>query len=282
MTLHDLKVKIIDQLSPVVGKTESSAMARIIVEDVLGIDFIKTITDSNREIEDETYNKVNSICRRIIAGEPLQYIIGSTVFHGLRLNVRPGVLIPRPETSALVDIVIDAVKDNPDLRILDVCTGSGAIAVSLGRSLSFPHITAMDISAEALLIAKENVANLGLKNIKLLQSDILADGLPGGEYDIVISNPPYVLESERKDIDRRVIDYEPQIALFVPDNNPLVFYKKIAADAFNLLKTGGLIFFEINPTQAGAIKKLLSNLGYKDVECRRDFAGRYRYAIAQR
>lgn len=282
MTLSELNGYIVGALLAEVGQTEARAMARVIFEDALGLNMTTVLTNPDRAVEAETERKVREIVERVAKGEPLQYVLGTAAFHGLKLAVRPGVLIPRPETSGLVDIIVDRYGDKADLDVLDVCTGSGAIALALGRSLGFPRITAVDISPEALEVTRENCRTLKLDNVTAVRRDILEDGLPEGKFDIVVSNPPYVEENERPTIDRRVLDHEPHIALFVPDDDPVRFYRRIAADSANRLKEGGGLFFEINPRHAGDIADLLKQSGYVDIEVLRDFAGLNRYITAIR
>lgn len=280
MTRKELRNRLINDLSVVVDHREAEAMARVILEDIAGLNVTKILTDGNVSVEPRTEAEVLEAASRVVKGEPVQYVVGSAMFHGLRLSVDTSVLIPRPETSGLVDIIEDRYKNVSDLRILDIGTGSGAIALALARNLPFSEVTAIDISDKALAVAEKNRQNLGARNVSFERRDVLSRGLPDAKFDIIVSNPPYVLESERSDIDSRVLDYEPSMALFVPDDNPLLFYRVIAEDAINKLNNRGMLFFEINPSQADAISRLLNSLGFKEVEIRRDFDGKQRYAIA--
>ena len=225
--------------------------------------------------------RINEISARLAKGEPVQYILGEAWFHGLKLHVAPGVLIPRPETSQLVDILTDIAGDRPDLDIIDLGTGSGAIAVALARSLRFPNVTAVDISTDALDIARKNAGELGVK-ITFAEADMLKEeSLPRGPWDIVVSNPPYIAPAEAADMERRVLDYEPHIALFAPEGSPLCFYRAAARYAALTLKDGGVLAFEINPDYADDLKTMLGQAGFHDVEIQRDFCGRRRFAIAR-
>lgn len=282
MTVKTLDQYVIGRLTPAVGSREAISMSRLIAEDVMGVSRIDMAINPGRDVEPETEVKVRKIVERVVKGEPLQYVLGFADFHGLRLRVTKDVLIPRPETSELVDNILDKTAKMTDLEILDVCTGSGAIAVALGRALPFPRITAVDISEAALMVARHNIEDMGLKNIITLRTDVLTDGLPSGHFDIVVSNPPYVDDSEKAFMDRRVLDHEPHIALFVPDDNPLLFYTKIATDAKNALKNGGSLYFEINPRHAEEMKALLDNLGYHDIDIIRDSSGKLRFATARK
>lgn len=280
-TLSEIRRNIQERLAVAVGSGEASAMARVIIEDVLKVTPVDMALNPNREVENELTLKVEEIVKRVAEGEPLQYVLGLADFHGLRLKVRPGVLIPRPETSQLVDIVLKEFAGRKDLYVIDVCSGSGAIAVALGRELPFCQIDAVDISPVAVEICKENCKYLGLRNINIMLRNILKEGLPAQKYDLIVSNPPYVDESEKDGMEPRVLNHEPHIALFVPDDNPLLFYRKIAEEARGCLKPGGMLYFEINPRHAEDIRKLLIRLDYEDVEIIRDSEARYRFAKAK-
>lgn len=281
-TLLGIKNSLVARLTPAVGDREARAMAALILEDAAGADKIRIALNPDKQVEPETERRIDKIAERVIAGEPLQYILGIAEFHGLRIGVRPGVLIPRPETSGLVDMIVRDYDGRADLRVLDVCTGSGAIALALARNLPFCEVTAVDVSPTALEVAADNAATLKVNNIRLIEADVLKMQLPDGPYDIIVSNPPYVDNSERADMDARVLDHEPALALFVPDSDPLLFYRHIAKSALNVLKPGGHIYFELNPRHAREVARLLESLNYEDVMTQRDFTGRMRYAVAMR
>ena len=282
MTIGELKKYLIQKLSDAFGISEAQAMTRVIFEDVIGVDWVSTAVNPDREIEDETLRKVDAVANEVLNGRPLQYVIGSAMFQGMRFTVNPSVLIPRPETSGLVDWIVDTLGPTKDLSIIDVGTGSGAIAIALARRLSYSCVTAIDISQQALDIANVNIRNLKASNVKTRQWDILINSFPPGMYDVVVSNPPYVLESEKANMEARVLDYEPATALFVPDGNPILFYRAIAEAALNQLNPKGWVFFEINPSQVKNLVTLMESLGFDEVEAQRDFAGRYRYLKARK
>ena len=210
--------------------------------------------------------------------EPLQYIVGKARFHGHQFKVTPAVLIPRPETEQLVDLIID---ENPgsDLRVLDMGTGSGCIAISLARALKFAQVDALDISRDALAVARENAAALKVK-VRLFESDMLSPQ-PPATYDIIVSNPPYVCWSERDAMDNNVKDYEPGQALFVPDNDPLMFYKAIAPYAAQSLARGGSLYLEINQRFGNEVKRLLEQNGFGEVRIIDDSYGKTRFVAAK-
>ena len=282
MTIGELKKYLPQKLSDAVGISEAQAMTRVIFEDVIGVDWVNTAVNPDRKIEDETLRKVDEVANEVLNGRPLQYIIGSAMFQGMRFTVNPSVLIPRPETSGLVDWIVDTLGNTKDLSIIDVGTGSGAIAIALARRLPYSCVTAIDISQQALDIANVNIRNLKASNVKTRQWDILTNSFPQGMYDVVVSNPPYVLESEKANMEARVLDYEPTTALFVPDGNPILFYRAIAEAASNQLNPKGWVFFEINPSQVKNLVTLMESLGFDEVEAQRDFAGRYRYLKARK
>ncbi len=199
---------------------------------------------------------------------------------GNNFTVTPAVLIPRPETAGLVDMVVDDWQGRSDLHVLDIGTGSGCIAISLARALPFADVDGMDVSDDALAVARRNAVALKAK-VDFEQSDILR-AVPRAEaYDIIVSNPPYVTEQEAKDMTADVLDHEPHRALFVPDGDPLVFYKAIASYARKALKRGGKLYLEINQHFPKKMSELLSGCGFTDVAVLRDYKGNYRYATAK-
>ena len=229
------------------------------------------------QVSDYIAGKVNEILTRVAADEPIQYILGEARFYGLDLVVRPGVLIPRPETEELVDII---VKENTgkDLRVLDLCTGSGAIAVALARSLAFAEVTAVDVSSEALSVARENVKRLRVSG-DVVQGDVFRYEPEEGAWDIMVSNPPYVDESEKEGMEPNVLKWEPSLALFVPDDDPLKYYRRIAAIAVRGLAPGGRLYLEINPRHVEALEEMMRGAGAGSVRVVKDISGRDRFMI---
>lgn len=263
---------------------ESKAMARLIIEHVKGYKAVDIALHGDRTLLPETAERMRAIARRVIAGEPLQYVLGKAYFHGRDFIVTPATLIPRPETSGLVDLVEDSLRGVRAPRILDVGTGSGCIAISLALDMAYSDVDAVDISADALAVASKNAAALRA-SVRFFEADArkLEDSLVGGErYDAIVSNPPYVMDKERGSMDARVAEHEPELALFVPDADPLVFYKAIAAFGRDALSDGGRVFFEINPLCASEMKAMLDALGYEAIEIMRDYKGALRYAAARK
>lgn len=278
VTLADVRVALRDALKEKYGEREAAAMARLTMMHLKGWDLPHLMANEGREASDYVKGRTEEILDNLLKNMPLQYALGETEFYGLRLKVDPGVLIPRPETEELVEMI---VRDNPqsDLRVLDLCTGSGAIAVALARNLPFSEVTAVDVSPRALVVAGENSKNLKT-NVSFELKDIFK-WMPAGEWDIIVSNPPYVNESEKEGMDKNVLDYEPHIALFVPDDDPLVFYRRIAEIGRSVLKPGGGMYLEINPRHSEELRKLMEKEGMEEVEIVRDIHGKDRFLKAR-
>lgn len=280
MTLAQLNSEITRQLTAALGDREGKATARLVMEDVLQADPTRIFTRGEFELEPESVDTVRKIVSRITAGMPPQYAVGRARFMGLDLIVTPATLIPRPETAGLVDMITDDYGGRTDLSVLDIGTGSGCIALALGRALPFARIEGVDISDDALAVARKNARALNVRadfsHLDILHAHAPADPL----YDIIVSNPPYIAQSEKSSMDSRVTDYEPASALFVPDSDPLEFYRAIAIYGTGALKNGGRLYFEINPRFAGELQTMLVNKGYTDVSVTRDYLGRKRYARA--
>ena len=266
-------------LAGVAEPREVQAMIRIICEDVFNYDPVDVALRQESELPDFAPERISDIISRLRRHEPLQYIVGTALFHGHKFKVTPAVLIPRPETEQLVDFIVDE-NTASDLRVLDMGTGSGCIAISLARALKFAQVDAFDISQDALAVARENAADLKVK-VRLFQSDMLAPQ-PAARYDIIVSNPPYICWSERESMERNVLDYEPGQALFVPDNDPLLFYKAIAPYAAQSLERGGRLYLEINQRFGNEVKRLLEDCGLDEVRIIEDSFGRVRFAAAVR
>ena len=260
---------------PLYGIDEARQIARIILCDKCGISLSEILVHPDG---DATLDDIDSIEADIAAWRPVQYITGRTEFCGLDMVVREGVLIPRPETEELVETIRREAA--PASRILDVGTGSGCIAIAIARALPFAHVQATDISDEALAIARENSRTLGT-HVDFRLEDILKAPAPAPDsLDIVVSNPPYVLHSEAAGMDERVVGHEPAQALFVPDDNPLLFYRAIGAYAATALRKGGAIFFEINSRFPRQVCSVLQDLGFAEAVASRDYKGNWRYVTA--
>ena len=281
LTISELYRELIASLVPSLGEREAKSAARIILEDVRGISPTDIIVNGHRTVEDMTADRVRKIAAAVNDGEPVQYAVGSARFYGLDFLVSPAVLIPRPETEGLVDMIVNDYGGTSDLKVLDCGTGSGCIAIALARNLAFADVDAIDISDDAIEVAKVN-AKVLKTSVKVYKRDILTLKPDNERYDIVVSNPPYIAETEAAEMDKRVKDHEPRTALFVPDDNPLQFYRLIAGYASVALKSGGALYFEINPRFVDEMKCMLTQSGFNNIDTQRDYIGRYRYIKASK
>lgn len=264
-TLSALQRATVQSLSAVYPQSEAQWLWRELMLRIKGWDRVQLAIRANDPVSDFVKRKVSETASRLLAHEPIQYIFGMAEFYGLQLHVSPAVLIPRPETAELVDLIVRQADDRPDLRVLDICTGSGCIAVALARNLRFPLIEAIDLSPEALDIAARNASDLKVR-VNFSQRDALhLSPEPSPRFDIIVSNPPYIAEREKSSMDANVLDHEPAMALFVPDSNPLIFYHAIATYAMSALVPGGRLYFEINPLFASQLVNDLKAQGWQDV-----------------
>lgn len=279
MTLKQVSDDAIRRLMPLYGRREAEWMMRVILENVKGYTPVDAVLHRDEVLSDYIVGKIDGVVHRLLDNEPIQYVFGNARFCGHTFIVTPATLIPRPETEELVDII---VKENPgtDLHVLDVGTGSGCIAISLARALKFPVVRATDISEAALAVARENARRLKVK-VDFVHEDALAMPVSAGRvYDVIVSNPPYIVDSERKTMSRNVLDYEPWSALFVPDGDALRFYDAISRYATMALKHGGRLYFEINPMYAGEMEKMMDGYGFRDIDSITDMQGRQRFMTA--
>jgi release factor glutamine methyltransferase len=263
------------------GAGEADAMTLLIFHALKGWDRTAMIINGDMPASERMLTRVEEILSRLEQEEPIQYILGEARFYGMDFKVNRATLIPRPETAELVDLIVQRDGNRKDLRVLDIGTGSGAIAVALSRNLPFSIVTGIDISAEALAVAHENAERLHA-HIKLKEEDIFCYVPAKRSLDIIVSNPPYIAEEERDAMERNVKDYEPESALFVPDAEPLIYYNRIAEIGIRALAPQGKIYFEINPRFAAPMKEMMHNYGYCEIEIIRDSFGKNRILTAQR
>ena len=277
MILKEFKLFFNEALSAIYPKTEIDSFFFILMEEKLKLQRIDTVLKPDFLITEKNLIDLKNIVKRLQKEEPIQYIIGNTEFYGLPFLVDKNTLIPRTETEELVAWVLDEIKvltNNKitELSILDIGTGTGCIPISLAKNLTSLNISAIDISPEALLIAKQN-AILNKVTIEFIELDILsAKSLPQ-EYDVIISNPPYVRELEKEEIKNNVLENEPHLALFVADENPLIFYNKIADLAKQQLSKNGMLFFEINQYLGKETVNMLVKKGFKNIQLKKDLFG---------
>lgn len=224
-----------------------------------------------------------SVVKRLQTNEPFQYIIGNTAFYGVELLCDKRGLIPRPETEELVDWIVESTDRNASLKIIDICSGSGCIAFGLKSALNNAKVEAWELSEQALELIKENQEFTGIE-VHPVKMDALSKNYPSAEknYDVIVSNPPYIPNADRSRMEANVLDYEPEMALFVEDEEPFIFYQRIAEEAIGLLKVNGWLYFEIHEDFEKEMHELLSVLGFVNIELRKDLQGRSRMIRGQR
>lgn len=269
MQLAAFRKYAVQVLSSLYEGREAGSIVDMLLSERLGLASYAYVTEPEREIPTDA---LEEDLRRLLAGEPVQYVLGFAEFYSRRFRVSPAVLIPRPETEELVEAVIRSRGSESGLKVLDLCTGSGCIAWTLALELPEAEVTAVDISAPALDIARGQFEG----RVDFVQADVLAETLPvEGPFDIIVSNPPYVLDEERLDMRSNVLDYEPDIALFAPDSDPLAFYRAIARHAERLLAPDGLAVLEINPLISAQTAALYGR--FSSVSILKDISGRARF-----
>ena len=280
MQLREFYNLFLTELKPLYGYGESAAISTMIFEHFAGKTKADIITDPHYIIEKQKLSSLEDALLQLKRQVPVQYIIGHAWFAGLQFRISPAVLIPRPETEELVNAAADYIRGNEKRSVLDIGTGSGCIPITLKKLLPVIDVHAMDISAAALDIAKENAISNNVV-VNWIQQDFLAekdwDHLP--RYDVIISNPPYIPENEKDLLDVNVTAHEPHIALFVPDNRALVFYEKIAAFGSAHLATGGCIFMETHESFAKNVASFFTENGYNSL-VKKDVFGKERMVIA--
>ena len=316
-------------LTPLYDAGEAQAIVRTVLDVEFGMTLTDIICGKVNELSADEGRKLEEIIIRLQKGEPVQYVLGEADFAGRTFHVEPGVLIPRPETAELcqwiekdmIEKSIVSSEDSPEdssgnspqatddaRRILDICTGSGCIAITLGLNIPNSEVTGWDISEDALRIAQGNVEMMKAGNVRIEHQDALAlpkaaetDNekmkgnddkevvKPKGEaktpstqkWDLIVSNPPYICEKEKADMEKNVLEHEPSLALFVPDEDPLKFYRAIAEYAASALKSGGALYFEINPIYEKETREMLLKLDFKDIETKEDAFGKKRMMRAK-
>lgn len=262
--------------------TEASAIAKAILTDVFQLSTTDLYASKDMNFSTNQAEKLEVIITRLRANEPLQYILGNCYFCGLNFHVEPGVLIPRPETAELIEwIIADRKSSDSPIRILDIGTGSGCISISLAKNLPQSEVYAWDISEDAIRIASDNANRLDA-NVRFRQTDVLGQVPTDTMMNVIVSNPPYITEAERTDMDANVTDWEPDTALFVPDNTPLLFYERIAEIGKLILTPDGTLYFEINQRFGTETVDMLRQKGYRNVELRKDLSGNDRMIKAER
>jgi protein-(glutamine-N5) methyltransferase, release factor-specific len=281
MNYSQIKKIFHQQLKEIYIENEIDSLFFIALEYVTSISKIEYILQKEEEISEEKLIKLKFILEKLTKNKPVQYITKKAYFYGLNFYVNEKVLIPRQETNELVDWVLMSVTHSKPIKILDIGTGSGCIAITLKKNLPLSEVFAIDISNEAIQVAQKN-ANDNEVEINFLQKNILEINDLKSNFDIIISNPPYVRELEKLEMAPNVLDNEPHLALFVPDNNPLLFYEKITEIALKNLTEDGMLFFEINQYLSEETKKMIENKGFKNVTLRKDLQENYRMILAKK
>lgn len=284
MYLKDVIKEGVRTLSPLYSEREAREMVYAALEKILGTQRHTHILEPQCRVHDDDLAEVRGAFSRMASGEPLQYVLREAWFYGRRFNVSADVLIPRPETELLCRTVIDGTSDM-DVRILDLCTGSGCIAWTLALEISGSEVVAVDISDGALKVAdnqdfSEEISATGARRPQFIKADVLAKPLTSlGQFDIIVSNPPYVRESEKAQMRPNVLDHEPHLALFVSDNDPLLFYRAVALWAVMMLKKGGYGIVEINEALASDTELVFCEHGFADVRTIKDLHDRDRFVL---
>lgn len=278
--MNKIVAYIRSRLQPYYTAEEVSALSRIVCCDLLGQAPTDYYLGKDIALSPKKEQELEDILQRLSRFEPLQYIEGRTLFLGREFWVAPGVLIPRPETEELVELMLKEIP--ADARILDVGTGSGCIAISLAKELPDALVTAWDVSPEALSVARANARKLQA-DVRFVECDVLACQVDEvGLYDVIVSNPPYVTEAEKADMEPNVLQWEPSLALFVPDDDPLRFYRRIAVLGRDMLVDGGRLYFEINRAYGREMVEMLRTVGYVGVRVEKDLSQNDRFVIAEK
>ena len=305
IAISNIKMKTYQQfwqsLTPLYDAGEAQAIVRTVLDVEYGMTLTDIICGKVNELSSDEERNLEEIIARLQNGEPVQYVLGEADFAGRTFHVEPGVLIPRPETAELcqwIEEEVSSLKADERKQILDICTGSGCIAITLGLNIPNSEVTGWDISEDALRIAQGNVEILKAGNVRIEYQDALM--LPEAEeaaeiseatksesslskgWNVIVSNPPYICEKEKADMEKNVLEHEPSIALFVPDEDPLKFYRAIAEYASSALKPEGALYFEINPIYEKETREMLEGLGFKDIETKEDAFGKKRMMKAKK
>lgn len=279
--VRDCRKYYASELEKIYGSEEANALIMILLEYYFGIDRVKIAMDPELRLSESELLTLHFAVKELLKNKPIQYILGETEFCGMRFFVDENVLIPRPETEELVNKLVSCSVNqlhSPSFRILDIGTGSGCIAISLAKLLKNSIVTAVDVSEKALKVAKKN-AESNCIDVNFIKDDILNPKNPeliDNQFDIIVSNPPYVCDSEKTEMRANVLNYEPSSALFVSDTDPLIFYRKILEFAQKTLTHDGEVWFEINEKLGTEMKNLCIEKGFEKVEIIKDFRERDR------
>lgn len=278
MNIKELEKEYIQSLNQFYDTEESKSIFYLSATSILKVTQSELLIKKDRILTEKDSDDLTRVLDVLKTGKPVQQVLGETVFYGLPLKINEHVLIPRPETEELVDWVIKEIKEKKE-TILDIGTGSGCISIAIKKHLPALSFSALDISAEALKVASAN-AILNGTNIDFIEADILSYS-SDKSYDVVVSNPPYIRQLEKADMHKNVIAYEPHSALFVSDDDPLIFYKAISDFAYTNLNPNGYLFFEINEFLWEETLQILIDKGFKNIELKKDMQGKDRMIMAR-
>ncbi|WP_266203733.1 peptide chain release factor N(5)-glutamine methyltransferase [Pontibacter kalidii] len=276
-TIEQLGKHIRESIKAAYPEPEAGSIAQLVLEHVLQKNRVQLTLAQQEQVHAEQERQVKEMTQRLQRQEPVQYVLGVAYFYGLELLVDERVLIPRPETEELVDLVLREYKNQQGLQVLDICAGSGCIPLALAANLPSANVYGLEVSGGALEVARANAAKYNLP-VQWLQADIFepVPGIKLASLDIITSNPPYVLEEEKQQMRENVLEYEPHLALFVPDQDPLKYYRRITEVAQQLLKKSGRLYFEINERYGQEVKELLLTAGFAQAQVVQDLFGKDR------
>lgn len=280
MTIKDFKDHLYQTLSPLYDVDEINGLYARLLAHLFNFGRAEAALQTTLKMTDQQTAFAQQAIKRLQNAEPLQYVLGYTDFYGLRLEVSPAVLIPRPETEELVGLITEKHRGYPPHKILDIGTGSGCIALALKKNWLESEVSGLDLSEEALQLARRNSAKTGMA-VNFIQADIF-DWQSDEKFDLIVSNPPYVKQKEKNLMRENVLRFEPHLALFVTDENPLVFYKKIIELSKKQLKPGGSLYFEINEQFGDALCKLFKRNSFESIQKEQDIFGKYRFVYGIR
>lgn len=279
MKVKDLHEHFVIKLNKLYNKEEAERLFFVFLEEISGITRIEYhLLDPSATIRDNELKRYLQNLNLLFEGQPYQYVLGYTHFLDLKIKVSPSVLIPRPETEELAFLINQKLAGKVGLRALDIGTGSGCLALALAKGLSNAKVEAWDISQDALELAREN-ARFNNLNVEFIYHNMLQEVATEGGWDVIASNPPYIADSEKREMESNVLDFEPHLALFVPDSDPLIFYRKIVEFAKGALNNGGHIFLEINQSLGQPTLALYKEAGF-EAKLLKDMSGNDRFIIA--
>lgn len=282
MTRQEFLQPFLSQLELLYDKDEANAIVRILIADILNESVVEQKRINEQELKNKDTEILLPLLHRLLQNEPLQYVTGKTFFLGNEFHVNPSVLIPRPETEEMVDLALKLFNANAPIKILDVGTGSGCIAISLRLAFSQSEVYAVDISQPAINTAIENAANLNASVSFVCKDFLIEDPFPSEKFDLIVSNPPYISDTEKNDMHNNVLKFEPHIALFAPGKDPLIFYRTIAAYSIYKINANGIVLVEMNETLATQTQKIFTDAGFGEAEIIFDLQGKPRVLLAKK